>query len=526
MNASFSNRFSETTANKNFHQGIERLFVSVVINSVLGLAIFSSLKSLGIPTLFTVILTLLLFVTGVIIITRLLPIELNGIRKRKPLLSVLWLLIAFVSVFYSVRLTVFMVDPTQTQYSLFPTDKWMVEHCCLTAYSESALLTSSKEKNIYKSNFYIGPDSLVKKNIRRKIESKPESGQAGFTVDNYHYPPPFLLLPIVTRFIVNGNFIQLRMLWYALSVLSLMAALFIIYYRMDNLGRLRLLGMAPLILWSMPVLSGLQMSNVQIIVISISIIAMALFQINKPLGGLLLAMSSVAKIFPGILFVYLIVQRKFKEGMQVILFAIVLSLIAFVVVGSNPFEAFINYELPRLSSGEAFAGPFSREFAVARNMAPFGIPLKLALLGVPGMTLGIGRIVSSVHLFMVLLLAIWAGRQKPRTNAESISVWISLIALSSLVSPFAPANYVLVSVVLLVCINRDYFPTLLTIIIWLIICLPFLISREAPVVVQVLAHLPAQFIAIAAPAFVLYRAGLRSVVIEKELSNASVVQEV
>jgi hypothetical protein len=310
------------------------------------------------------------------------------------------------------------------------------------------------------------------------------------------------------------------MIWFALTVLSLMMAIGSIIYRLEPEGRLRMIGMAPLIWCSLPVLTGLQMSNVQIIVVSISIIAMVLFPLNKPGGGILLAMSTVAKIFPGILIVFLLAQRKLREVLWVAVFAAVLTLIAFVVVGPNPFHAFINYELPRLSSGEAFGRPFLREFAIARNMAPFGIPLKLGELGLPGMTLEVGRIVSSVHLLMVLILAVWAGRQKQRSNIETISVWISLISLGTLVSPFAPVNYVLVSLVLLVCLNYKLFRPRIVIIIWLIISAPFFISREADFLLQVLCFLPAQTAAIAIPGFILYRAGLSKVHEREEILNA------
>jgi hypothetical protein len=204
----------------------------------------------------------------------------------------------------------------------------------------------------------------------------------------------------------------------------------------------------------------------------------------------------------------------------------VLSVLAFIIVGSNPFQAFIEYELPKLSSGEAFSRPFTNAFAVARNIAPFGVPLKLGWLGVPGMTLEVGRIVSSIHLLMVIILAIWSGRQKPRSNTEMISVWISLIALGSLVSPFAPANYVLVSVILIVCLNREYFRPWAAITIWLIISAPFFISREVPFLVQAISFLPSQFIAIAVPAFILYRAGLKTVEEQKAITKAYVAPEV
>jgi hypothetical protein len=501
----------------NIHQNIERLIVSISINYIFGLAVLVGLKSLEISIGVAIPLAVLSAIAGVFLLTKRLPTELIGIRKRKPWLCYTWLIIALVCVLQTSRLSIFMIDSSQTQHSLFPGDKWMVEHCCLTAYNESAKFVTEGEKNIYNKELYFGAEFLIDKKFRRKID--------GFNVDPYHYPPPFLLLPITARTVVGDSFLDLRMLWFAISVLSLMTAIGFMIYRLEPEGRMRLIGMVPLIWCSMPVLAGLQMSNVQIIIISISIIAMAFFPLNRPLGGLLIAMSSVAKIFPGILFVYVLAQRKFREAQWIAGFVILLSLTAFLVVGPNPFKAFIEFELPLLSSGEAFSGPFSNAFAVARNMAPFGIPLKLGWLGVPGMNLEIGRIVSFVHLLMVLILAIWSGRHKPRTNTEMISVWISLISLGSLVSPFAPANYVLVSVILLVCLNREYFTPLLTIIIWLIICVPFFISREAPFLIQALFFLPSQFIAIAVPAFILYRAGLKSKVKQENVLKASVAPE-
>ncbi len=501
MNDRIENGDNIKTEDNTVNYGTERLIVSGIINSVFGLAILVGLKAFGIDILVAIPLSLLSVIAGVLLLTKRLPTELIGFRKRKPWLSSLWLLIALVALLQTVRLSIVMIYPSQSQYSLFPGDKWMVEHCCLTAYNESARLVVEGENNIYKKELYFGEEFKTNKESRRKLD--------GFTVDVYHYPPTFLLLPIMARAVVGGNFLDLRMLWFAIGVLSLLIAVGFITYRLEPEGRLRMIGTAPLFWCSIPVLAGLQMSNVQIIIIAISIISMAAFTFSKPVGGILLAMSSVAKIFPGILLVYLLAQKKFREVSWVVGFAVVLSIVAFIVVGSNAFLAFINFEFPQLSSGEAFSGPFSRAFAVAANMAPFGIPLKLGRLGLPGMTLEIGRIISAIHLLMVLILAIWSGRQKPRSNTEMISIWISLTSLGSLVSPFAPANYVLVSVVWLVCLNREVFPLWSVISIWLMISAPFLISRDAPFLIQALCFLPAQIIAIAAPAYILYQAGLK-----------------
>lgn len=471
--------------------GIERLAVAVVVSGSASSVGYVGLHGLGVPLLLAAPLAVLLGAAVVLWLSRRLPVALDGMRKQKPWLSAAWLLLGLVALMQTARLSVFMLDRTQPQYSMFPEDQWMVEHCCLTAYSESARLTGEGEKNIYNAGLYRD----------RKLES--------FNVDPYHYPPPFLLLPLAVRAAVGGDFESVRAVWFGVSALALMLAMGLIAYRLEPEGQLRAIGMAPLIWCSMPVLSGLQMSNVQILVVAISAIALATFPRRAAVGGMLLAMSAVAKIFPGILFVYLLARRKWREAAWTTGFAVCLTLLAFVVIGPVPFQTFVEYELPRLSSGEAFSRPFSRVFAVARNMSPFGIPLKLGWLGIPGMTLEVGRVVSMIYLLGVVCLAIWSGRRQPRSSTEAISGWLSLLSLGTLASPFAPANYVLVSLVWLVCINREIFQPLTAVVIWLLISGPFLLSREAPFLLQAICYLPAQALAIGVPVVILWKAGLQ-----------------
>jgi hypothetical protein len=144
-------------------------------------------------------------------------------------------------------------------------------------------------------------------------------------------------------------------------------------------------------------------------------------------------------------------------------------------------------------------------------MAPYGIPLKLGWLGIPGMTLEVGRVVSTIYLLGVVGLAIWSGRRVPRTSTEAASIWLSLLSLGTLASPFAPANYVLVSLVWLVCINRETFSARAAVVIWILISAPFLISREAPFLLQAITHFPAQALAIGVPVVILWNAGMARV---------------
>ena len=479
---------------------IERAVIASMFCACAGIVMYVGIRGLSLPLLAAAPLVVLFSLAATFWLFPRLPAALDGMRNRRPWLSVAWLFLALMAIVQTARLSAFMLDPTQFQHSLLPDDPWMVAHCCLTAYSESARLTSDGEKNIYKETHYRGPDSLFDKGIRRKLES--------FTVDPYHYPPPFLLLPLTVRAATGDDFLSVRMVWFGMSALALLLAMGLVAWRLEPEGQLRAIGIAPLIWCSMPVLSGLQMSNAQILVVSISVIAIVCFKRQTALGGLLLAMSTVAKIFPGVLFVYLLARRNWREVGWTAGFALVFTVVALLAVGSTPYQAFIGYELPRLSSGEAFSRPFSAMFAVARNMSPFGIPLKLGWLGIPGMTLEVGRIVSMIYLLGVVGLAIWSGRRQPRSNTEAVSVWLSLLSLGTLASPFAPANYVLVSLVWLVCINRELFRPVIMIVVWVLISAPFLISRDAPFLLQAICYFPAQALAIGVPVVILWSAGV------------------
>jgi hypothetical protein len=449
------------------------------------------LRGVGVPAAAAIPAVVLAWGFGAFWLAARLPATIDGISRERPPLAIAWLLIALLALVQTARLSAFMLDPTAPQHSVFPNDPWLVRHCCLTAYTESARLASEGEPNIYLEAHYTD----------RQVEM--------FGVDIYQYPPTFLLLPMAMRALAGGDFLAVRAMWFSASVLTLMAAVGLVAFRLEPAGRLRMIGMAPLLWCSMPVFVGLQMSNVQILVYATSVLALFLFSFRTPAGAVALAASMVAKIFPGMLFLYLIARRKWREVAWTTAAGIALTVLAFAVVGPAPFQAFFEHHLPRLSSGEAFARPFSREFAVARNMTPFGIPLKLAALGVPGMTLAVGRVVSMVYLAAIVALAIRAGRRQPRSGTEASSVWLSLVCLGTLASPFAPGDYVLVGIVWLICMNRELLRPTQAVGACLLISLPFLVSRGAPFFLQAAAFLPAQVLALGVPALILWNAGAR-----------------
>jgi hypothetical protein len=91
-------------------------------------------------------------------------------------------------------------------------------------------------------------------------------------------------------------------------------------------------------------------------------------------------------------------------------------------------------------------------------------------------------------------------------------MWGAMLCLGTLASPFAPASYVLLSLVWLLCADRSVVVRpVSTVAAWVALSAPLLLPREgphaSPYLLLLIAHLPAQALAIAVPVLVLYRAG-------------------
>jgi hypothetical protein len=71
--------------------------------------------------------------------------------------------------------------------------------------------------------------------------------------------------------------------------------------------------LSPLVLFSMHTLSGLQKGNIQLTVIALSMLAMVCFERRRwAAGGALLAFTTVSKLFPGLLVLYLLARRQWR----------------------------------------------------------------------------------------------------------------------------------------------------------------------------------------------------------------------
>jgi hypothetical protein len=171
------------------------------------------------------------------------------------------------------------------------------------------------------------------------------------------------------------------------------------------------------------------------------------------MGGVALGFCAVSKIFPGVLGIVLLMQRRWTAVGATILAGAVATAIAFGSVGPKPFTDFVNYQVPRIDSGEAF---FWIEFPdmAPVNQSVYGLVTKLRALGVPGTTAAAANLASSIYAVLLIVVAIVGSRRLHRLSESSTDVslirlrhaqlWLGLLSLASFRSPFVPDAYGLV----------------------------------------------------------------------------------
>jgi alpha-1,2-mannosyltransferase len=327
------------------------------------------------------------------------------------------------------RLTVFMVDPSRADCSFFPSSSWEVKHSCLTAYHVAAQ-ASGEGRNVFDPALYNAPDDDPTR------QRRPATlGQ--FNIDVYEYPPPFLLLARALH-VAAPDFVRLRALWHGVTLLVLLAATLAAAALLEPAAATRALILAPLF-WAVPaVFSTLQKGNVQIVVASLCVLALALFRKRLfAVGGLLLAFATLAKLFPGMLIVYLVARRQWRAVAWTAAMGALILAVSLVDTGIGPYRSFLHH-LPGLLSGEAFPA-FRNPTAMAMNLSVPGIVFKLKLLGVPGMGFPAAKVVGWIWTLVILTATVVLAR-RAREDREILS-WLAVLVLATLRSPFLPQAY-------------------------------------------------------------------------------------
>jgi len=328
------------------------------------------------------------------------------------------------------RLAVFMVDPSKPGYSQIPTSDWEVRHSCLSAYFVAAR-AADHAPNLYADSLYTSPDDDPT-TVRKARMIGP------FKIDVYEYPPPFLLLPRALR-TVFPDFIRFRMMWFGLNSAVILLAMLVLARGLGPAAGTRALLLSPLVWAAVPTMSTLQKGNAQALVIMISILAMTLFGRRRWLaGGALLAYAIVSKLYPGMLALYLLARREWRAVAWTAGMGAALAAVTLIDIGWAPYRAFID-RLPALVGGEAFPA-FRNPMAMAINFSIPGLVFKLKLFGVPGMNFAAAKVVGWIYT-LVVVAVILAVAKRTIPERQRAPVWLGIIILATLRSPFLPQSY-------------------------------------------------------------------------------------
>ncbi len=462
---------------------IERITVGAVAGAVCGLVVSVGASALGAPAPVTIALGVGLGLALATMLAPRLPVALDGFLPRRPGTSAAWLLLALAAVGQTVLLAGDATHPAPRAPAAGP------EHCCLTAPARAAGLWRQGAPNLYRDDLYA------------------DSTYAGFRQDPYYYPPPLVLVPIGMKALVGDDFRAQRALWFAFSGLALALALLLLAAALNPSDHMRAVAVLPALWASQPIVLALRMGNAQVLLVAAVLLGFVALPRRRALAGALLAGAIAIKLFPALLLAYWAARRNGRAVAWTLAWGVILVAAAALVLGVAPFRAFLGYQLPRLASGEACRREFASAVAVARDLSPFALPLKLGLLGVRGTGLAQGRVIAQVYAAAALGLTLWAARHAPASPSAGASTWLAVLALASLAGPFAPADYAPIPVVMLVCLDRRLVGTAWACGLALLTFAPFLVPRDAPVPVHLAAHLPMQLAALGVPALVLVRAG-------------------
>ncbi|MCI0443774.1 DUF2029 domain-containing protein [bacterium] len=340
------------------------------------------------------------------------PLEISDHSNRKSaytrglqILSIVGIVLALIQVS---RLAVFMVDPTKVNFSTVPWSQWETKHSCLSAYFVAAV--SVKEvPDVYAYSLYSMPDDSPNSSRKPRMLGV-------FRIDVFEYPPPFLILPKAITSLTN-DFLRVRLLWFAFNGIVILIAMLIIARSLGPIIGTRAQLLIPIVWAGLPTVNTLQKGNVQLVIVSLSTVAMLFISRKKFLSGsILLAITTASKIYPGMLIVYLLVRRQWRAIIYTAIAGITLALIALYAFGLQSYEAFLKH-LPGI-------------------LIP-GIIFKLKIFGMQGMGFGASKIIGWIYTLIILAIIFVVARRKK----DNPLAWLSILILATLRSPFLPASY-------------------------------------------------------------------------------------
>jgi hypothetical protein len=413
---------------------LERLFVATTIGAtVAGMSAPLWTVTLGAGSVPASVGTLAL---STLLAWRRLPRRLDGTLRRHTVRSLAWGLLALLTVVQTARLAQHVVDPSSDWWHTTQDEFWS-RHSCMSAYFYAADLNRQGEENVYDADLYpvLNPDA----ENRSQVQSlAPE--------DPYQYPPQFLLVPRLALALSN-DYRTIQAWWFTLQALLFVAAMLLLARWFGGSRGEIALWLMPLVWISVPSILNFQYGQFHVTTIVLAVAAfLAIENRRSALGGGLLAAAILAKGFPAILVLPLISMRRWRALVWTGIGLVGLTGLAVWVLGWSPFEAFLQYHLPRLQNGTAFAfdevWPEWKAWLLAGNISPFSSIRKLAELGILPVSLELARLVHTLFCGALLLLALFVSWNRPAR--ERAILWMALLNLAAFTPAAAWGDYVAV----------------------------------------------------------------------------------
>jgi alpha-1,2-mannosyltransferase len=321
----------------------------------------------------------------------------------------------------------FILNPNLARWDGRPWTPQRSNHSCVSSYWIACEHIRSAPDIFAEEIYSIPQANPVAPRVPRPI--------GPLLIDQYEYPPAFLVLPRLIR-VVAGDFWGFRRVWFALNLVAVVAGVVLIAARFDRALGTHALWLTPFVAVAPAIVITFVMGNVQLAIISVSMIAMVLFERKQhAAGGVLLAYALVSKLYPGLLVLYLLLRRDWRAVAWIALCSLAFVAISIADFGSGPYVAFATH-MPKLMSGEAFPA-FRNPVAIAVNESIPGLVFKLGLFGVPQMGFAAARAVGWAYTVIAVVLTARLALRPMATGREPLA-WIAILILATMRSPFLP----------------------------------------------------------------------------------------
>ena len=354
----------------------------------------------------------------------------GGVFRRRPIAVALAVVLSLLALFQVARGIVGLVAfPDNGRYLPYTRAPGILRHNCLSSYLVADQLARDGAENIYDHSHYAG----------RKLEQ--------FDVHRFTYPPTSLV-PVRLIGAISPSYSVTRGIWAAWWLACFVAAYVLLARWSDKAGARRELFLLPVLL-GLPAMvwHAERAQNYHGIVVSLAVLGMFAFERRRPaVGAVLLASATLIKIYPGILAIHFVAQRRWRELGYLAAAALALAALTVAVIGIGPIRSFFDYQLPMLASGRAF-DEWAGVKAVALSDLSFGKLVVGKLEGFSLVDAGVANTISGVLNKVYLLglagLVYYLARRREESSVVATRC-LGLLGLASLAAPMVPFYGVLV----------------------------------------------------------------------------------